>query len=306
MELNSNNTERRYALKSYHRAADKPDCPSCGHKHRFSEYIDLKTGKPVGPGCGKCDRENHCGYRVTPADYFKQHPEARFGYLTQATPMFRKERKPLLYLPDTVFDEYPTAYDKSTFGRWLATVAPSKEALAKAAEDYRLSATLTGGIIFWYIDHMDKVCQGKMMWYRPDGHRNGIVSTISHDLSKKGKMPEGAEMQRCLFGAHLLKRRPEAVAYVVESEKTAVVMSMLKPEYVWLATGGCSNLNTYVVRPLFGRRTVIVPDSGCLDKWRRVMQQTKSIPYSFYEGLEKYPANSDLLDVLIPKETPKG
>ena len=43
----ANNIERRYALKSYHRAADKPDCPSCGHKHRFSEYIDQKTGKPV-------------------------------------------------------------------------------------------------------------------------------------------------------------------------------------------------------------------------------------------------------------------
>ena len=83
-----NNIERRYALKSYHHRADKPDCPSCGHKHRFSEYIDQKTGKPVGPGCGKCDRENHCGYRVPPSDYFKQHPEAKYGYHSQATPMF--------------------------------------------------------------------------------------------------------------------------------------------------------------------------------------------------------------------------
>ena len=52
----------------------------------------------------------------------------------------------------------------------------------------------------------------------------------------------------------------------------------------------------------FNRRVVIIPDSGCLDKWRKVMQQTKSIQYSFYEELEKHPANSDLLDVLFPGE----
>ena len=213
----ANNIERRYALKSYHRAADKPDCPSCGHKHRFSEYIDQKTGKPVGPGVGKCDRINHCGYRVTPYEYFKQHPEAKYGYHSQATPMFRKEHKPLLYLPDNVFDEYPTPYTESVLGRWLMTKAPSKEMLDKVANDYRLNATLTHGTIFWYIDHNGKVCQGKMMWYKPNGHRNGIVSSISSDMAKKGKMPEGAAMQRCLFGAHLLSDRPDDVVHSVET-----------------------------------------------------------------------------------------
>ena len=251
---------------------------------------------------GKCDRINHCGYRVTPYEYFKQHPEAKYGYHSQATPMFRKEHKPLLYLPDNVFDEYPTPYTESVLGRWLLTKAPSKEMLDKVANDYRLNATLTHGTIFWYIDHNGKVCQGKMMWYKPNGHRNGIVSTISHDMAKKGKMPDGADMQRCLFGAHLLKDRPDDVVHLVESEKTAIVMAMLRPQYVWLATGGCSNLNTYVVRPLFERRVVIIPDSGCLDKWRKVMQQTKSIRYSFYEELEKYPANTDLLDILFPND----
>lgn len=301
MDFNNTN-ERRYALKVYHRAADKPECPACGHKHRFSEYIDLRTGKPVGPGCGKCDRENHCSYRVTPAEYFRQHPEAKYGYLSQATPVFRPEHKPRLYLPENAMSRYATSYMASNFGRWLASIAPSKEALEKAAQMYRLSATSTQAIIFWYIDHNCRPCQGKIMWYKPDGHRNGIVYNVSSDLAKQGLMPEGAEMQRTLFGAHLLKERPDAMVYIVESEKTAVVMSMLQPEYIWLATGGCSMLNTYVVRPLFGRRVVLVPDSGCLEKWRKVMQQTESIRYSFVEDLEKYPANTDLLDVLFAEE----
>lgn len=298
----NNNDERRYALKVYHRAADKPTCPACGKKHRFSEYIDLRTGKPVGPGCGKCDRENHCRYRVTPSEYLRQHPEAKYGYLSQATPVFRPEPKPRLYLPDDAMSRYATPYTESTFGRWLATKAPGREALERTVEMYRLTATPTHGIIFWYIDHNGRLCQGKMMWYKPDGHRNGVVYNVSSDMAKQGLMPEEAEMQRSLFGAHLLKERPDAVVYIVESEKTAVVMSMLQPEHIWLATGGCSMLNTYVVRPLFNRRVVLVPDSGCLDKWRKVMQQTGSIRYSFVEDLEKYPANTDLLDILFAEK----
>lgn len=296
-------TERLYALKVYHRAADKPECPACGHKHRFSEYVNLKTGLPVGPGVGKCDRINHCGYRVTPQEYFKQHPEARYGYHAQATPLFRPaEDKPRLYLPDNIIEQYATPYIDSTFGRWLARKAPSAEALQQVAADYHLTATQTRGIIFWYIDECGRYCQGKMMWYDLHGHRNGCVSTVSSDLAKQGLLPANAEMQRCLFGAHLLISRPADLVYIVESEKTAVVMAMLHPEYVWLATGGCSNLNTYVVRPLFNRRVILIPDSGCLDKWRKVMAQTKSIQYSFCEDLEQYPANTDLLDICYPGE----
>ena len=35
---------------------------------------------------------------------------------------------------------------------------------------------------------------------------------------------------------------------------------------------------------------------------RKVMQKTKSIKYSFYEEMEKYPANTDLLDILYPND----
>ena len=59
MELTNNNTKRRFELKSYRHRTDKPDCPACGMSHRFSEYIDVLTGLPVGSGMGKCDRVNH-------------------------------------------------------------------------------------------------------------------------------------------------------------------------------------------------------------------------------------------------------
>ena len=122
---------------------------------------------------------------------------------------------------------------------------------------------------------------------------------MSKKKKKKGKLPENAQMQRCLFGAHLLGKYPEKIVALVEGEKTAVVMSMLKPNFVWLATGGCENLNKDVTLPLVGRRVVIIPDSGCLEKWKKKMSAIKGTNYSFYEELEDYPTNTDILDVLI-------
>lgn len=293
------NNEHRYALKIYHRAADKPTCPQCHHPHRFSEYIDLKTGLPVGAGCGKCDRENHCRYTLTPKEYFRLNPEARRKLTEETTSSTFREYKSRIFLPEGVMELYNTPYTQSNFGRWLQTVAPSTEALQSAAAMYRLSATNTGAIIFWYIDHQGRPCQGKMMWYRPDGHRCGMPNTVGKDLEKRGMLSKDSEMQRTLFGAHLLRERPEAVVYVVESEKTAIVMSMLRPQHIWLATGGSSMLNAYVTKPLSGRRVVLVPDSGCLHKWQKTMAQTNGLSYSFFEELEQYPANTDLLDVLL-------
>jgi len=174
--------------------------------------------------------------------------------------------------------------------------------LERTSEMYRLTATTTKAIIFWYINQNGLFCQGKIMWYNLNGHRNGYVYNVSSDLAKKNVLPSNPQMQHCLFGEHLLKEHPEAVVFLVESEKTAIMMSMLQPEYIWLATGGCSMLNPCIVKPLTGRRVVVVPDSGCLAKWQKIMEQTHGIDYSFYEMLESYPANTDLLDVLFPNE----
>ena len=52
----------------------------------------------------------------------------------------------------------------------------------------------------------------------------------------------------------------ETVA-VVEAEKTAVIMSEVKPEYVWLATGGKTELNVAKLKPLAGHRVILFPDT---------------------------------------------
>ena len=48
---------------------------------------------------------------------------------------------------------------------------------------------------------------------------------------------------------------------VVESEKTAVMMSELRPNCIWLATGGKTELNVARLKPLQGRRVILFPDT---------------------------------------------
>ena len=48
---------------------------------------------------------------------------------------------------------------------------------------------------------------------------------------------------------------------IVEAEKTAFILSELYPEYIWLASGGLSEVQPEKFRPLRGHRVVMFPDT---------------------------------------------
>ena len=65
-----------------------------------------------------------------------------------------------------------------------------------------------------------------------------------HSLLKKtGTLDESWQLTQCLFGEHLLPQHPDKPIALVESEKTAIICSGLMPQYLWLATGGKSQLS---------------------------------------------------------------
>ncbi len=56
---------------------------------------------------------------------------------------------------------------------------------------------------------------------------------------------------------------------LVESEKTAVVMSHFIPDYIWLATGGKNGcFNSEVMQVLKGREVTLIPDLGATEQWK--------------------------------------
>ena len=79
-------------------------------------------------------------------------------------------------------------------------------------------------------------------------------------LRQKGLIPEDWKPEHCLFGLHLLQGWGGTVA-IVESEKTAVIMSALKPDCLWLATGGKTELNVAKLKPLCQHKVILFPDT---------------------------------------------
>jgi len=308
------NSEYRYQLESKRltgRRQKKFQCPQCGRMKCLVRYVDTHHGCCcVADEVGKCDHQHSCGYHYTPADYFRDHPgEARQQCVaTQSQPRFYiPPLPPFQPLPMELVSRSHSP--RSTFWQWLTGSAAQRLAipadrLQAVYDDYQVGATRCGDVIFWQIDHRQRVHGGHIMHYRTDGHRDGYQGWTHVPLIRQGLLPLDWQLYQCLYGQHLLTRRPEAHVCVVESEKTALVMACLRPRELWLATGGSGGLTAERVACLRGRRVTIFPDSGCYEKWSRQMRQTDGIPYNISSSLEAYAPNTDLCDLLLGEARP--
>ena len=121
----------------------------------------------------------------------------------------------------------------------------------------------TPNIVFPKIDLVGNIRTGKVMYYNHDGHRDkNRHPRWLHEVLKELLPPEWELMQRGVsFGEHLLTLFPDKTVCYVEAEKTAVVCSLLWPNYLWLASGGEGFLNEDTVQVLTRRIVYFLPDA---------------------------------------------
>ncbi len=274
-----------YSLQKYKGTATRHTCPSCGDKRSFTYYVD-ESGTPLHPSVGRCNHESGCGYHYTPKEFFHDHPE----YRTDDGLSFgrqRSERKPGQTSRQTAIGCIPPKYVErsqsvhSNFFRFISSLLDSyygskaKVVLKRLLEEYRLGATREGAVIFWQIDRTNRVRTGKVMQYNPeDGHRikegeTPAVNWVHCILKRQRVLPEEWQLSQCLFGEHLLNVYSDKVAVLVESEKSAVIGSAIFPGYVWLATGGKSQLKEEKLRVLTGRTVLLFPDADGYAEWKQ-------------------------------------
>ena len=184
-----------------------------------------------------------------------------------------------------------------------------------AAAAYRLGCSRDGAVIFWQIDESGHVHDGKLMHYRPDCRRDHHrqPSWVSYRLRKAGLLPDDYHPAHCLFGLHLLPTAASSTVCVVESEKTAVIMSALRPACLWLATGGKTELSVARLQPLAGRKVVLFPDTDpdgdTYRQWYDVAEAATTVfghPVTVSTLLEQHAtpaqkaAKADIADLLFP------
>lgn len=244
-------------------------CPECGKK-TFVCYVDDENNV-LHESVGRCDREQKCQYHYTPKQYFKDN-----GWMEDAerTPHPRPKRQHINQAPPPTYID-PWAM-KCTLGWYkdnnlIAYLDRLFEqgAVSDMIWKYFIGTSdhWQGSTVFWQVDRFGRIRTGKVMQYdRANGKR---VKEPSNRVSWMHKVlgMQDFNLSQCLFGEHLLSSNPDAKVVVVESEKTAVILSGLLQGCVCLAVGGCGNLSPKICEPLRGRDVVLLPDNGKYQKW---------------------------------------
>jgi hypothetical protein len=110
-------------------------------------------------------------------------------------------------------------------------------------------------------------------------------------------------LNQCLFGLHQIIEDYQKIIVIVESERTAIIMSILLPDYIWLATGSCGNFNLKMLNPIKNRSIIAYPDKGEYNNWLNKSKELNAMGFKIAVSdlIENsdYPKGTDLADIKI-------
>ena len=234
-------TQLRYRFEQSPRK--KGRCPNCGEPGEFRFYQDIITGQRLDELYGRCERLNHCNYF---------NPPLNIPFETQN--LFNPPKSiPIKYVDTQIADKTLQFYDRNNFALYLERKFGLQKTV-NAVRKYKFGTGRNLSTIFWYIDLNYLVRTGKKILFDCNGHRDKSFTIYYVFQSSEGYKP-------CLFGEQLLKgAQTDTVIGLVESEKTAIVCSMIRPDIIWLATGGANALTAEKAMVLKKRKVLMVPD----------------------------------------------
>ena len=275
----------------------KDRCPQCG-KLRFVPYVlAADPSVKAGPEYGRCDREQSCGYFRYPGG------EVRTDSDREYVPEPPKE--PILMPTDVMGASITTG--NSLFRAYFQLMDENWMRLANAMAEYKVRAGSHGECIYYQYDGTH-VRTAKAILYGTDGHRikvedGGLPVRWLHKSPQLRQYTAGKELRQCLFGQHLLAQYPNAKVYVVEAEKTAVLMAATDREpmndRLWIACGGSQMLKGAIdLSPLNGRDVTLIPDDGQYWNWRRTaeLHGWRCIDITMLKKRHRLPDGCDIWD----------
>lgn len=232
----------------------KMRCPQCGQL-RFVPYVLTEDNRTIpNPNWGRCDRESSCGYWMKPNG----------NTIIPDAAVIAEPTEPIRWR--SIIDQ-TVQNSLKPYAIWL--LGPDKA--VNAFERYNVTTFFGGWCVFWQLGADKTIRAGKAIKY-VDGHRDKTKVPPVRWMHKERSLRQyftGEALDQCFFGEHLLTDGCKVA--VVESEKTALLMSELQPEYVWLASGGACNLqNPEKNRVLDGHDVTVFPDNGMYLKWRQI------------------------------------
>lgn len=283
-------TQYKYQLD---KTSKKIKCPQCGEK-RFVQYVEIETGNYANSQYGRCDRETNCGYIIYPND------NSILNYNYTALPTVKPS-----YIDKEILQKSLTKYEINPLISYLHKYY-DKDEVNITIDKYQVGTSnqFNNSTVFWQMDNTGNIRSGKIMAYD--------ATTGKRLKSKDGKplinwvhsaleIPK-FNLRQCLFGLHLLNDNVKQVA-IVESEKTALIMSIEFPNYIWMSTGSLNGFKYEYLAPLRRKTITAFPDKGGYNKWKNTADilNEKGFNIEVSKLLENKDFNDgwDLVDVLI-------
>lgn len=255
-----NSVKHKYQLDP---SSKKFICPQCGKK-RFVRMV-CESGDYLSAEFGRCDRSNSCGYSNYPKSNML---EQQIDYSLPKINVFKKTDTIPSTISYTFVQKSMKHYEINSFFQFLLRFF-NKDRIETVFDLYNVGTSKKwgGSTVFWQINIDLIVRAGKIIKFDAlSGKRIKEPfpqTTWAHSLLKL----KDFNMKQVLFGEHLLNRFPKKVVCLVESEKTAIIMAIIHPTYIWLATSGKNGFTIDKLKVLKNRKVVVFPDSDAFQEW---------------------------------------
>lgn len=274
----------KYELEPYKNQSSRFTCPNCNKKKSFARYIN-NDGNHLGDDVGRCNSESSCGYHKKPES--NEVVTRNFHYVPPIT----------TYLNES--DIYKDQFNDNLY-KYLITVFP-KETVESVYNKYLVRSTdkkWRNSTVFYQKDKDNRFRTGKIIQYGLNGKR--IKEPYSRIYWSHNYL-EDFVLEQCLFGEHLLEDfdRSKGTIYLVESEKTCLIASLVFKDDLFIATGGLSNLSPLKLSVLRGLGVDAIPDKGGYDLWKNKLEPMGISVNRIMEDCEVSEDGDDVGDLIL-------
>lgn len=186
------------------------------------------------------------------------------------------------YVLESIYEEYKTyPLESCNLYNWMCRLFGEAKT-REAWERYNVTTNERGDTVFWYRDTEGRLLHDKIMRYSMQGKRDKFY------ISRRFKVGDGYN-QNCWFGSHLIGEGDEL--HCVESEKSALIMSIIEPQKLWVASGGLSNIRDV------DSHIWLYPDIDGIERWSAI----KNAQIVEWWGGESVGGHDDIADLVIRK-----
>jgi hypothetical protein len=279
----------------------KHECPCC-HEKTFVRYVKTEEQSILheDPTVGKCDRVSNCGYFNSPKKDTSIHrgkkiqgyeyqqiepPQTHIGFYNKFTESNLKETNLFVFLSQK-----------------LKKISP--ETISLALKKYKIGTfeNKTHINIMPCINPTGKVCTADVVTYCPNTGKTIKQISPTGEIRRiwlhKLLRLEG-NYKQCFFGAHLIGEEKDIC--IVESPRTALLCSLIFPQYNWLASlglGNFSRIDKEIFQSQPHKKIFVFPDKGGLDKTLVSLQKSNRFSQIFvFPHLEELSGEKNNFDI---------